>query len=169
MKNIIIGVVVVAAVLGALAFFGLTPFGKEAVTEISGSPAGSTFNTAKVAAINFTPATPAASSTSLLNTDSSARYIQSGFASCSGVTGQGGTFTAATTTIPNLGVQGNTNSAETIIATTTAGAQFMYSASSTEGVISQTSRVWPSGTYLTFVDSNTNTGICTVGVDYLGS
>lgn len=171
MKNLLSGIIVIAAILGAFAFFGLTPFGKQIVQEF-GATAGSTFNTAKVAAVNFTPATSAASSTSMLNTDANTRYVTGGFVACQGVGGQGGAFTAATTSVANLGLQGNTNLAENIFATTSAPTiTFMYSASSTQPAALTTgiNFAWAAGTYLTFVDSLTNTGVCTVGVNYLAS
>lgn len=134
-----------------------------------GSPAGTTFNTAKIAAVSYTPSTSAASSTSILNTDTSTRIITGGFSSCNGTNGQGFTLTVATTSVASQGLQGNANYAENIVATTTTTSTNFYVGSTTEGVITNTSRLWPSGTYLSFVASAVNAGTCTVGVNYLGS
>lgn len=168
MKNYLIVIVVVAvlAVVGTLAY---VDGHKSEAIPVTASPVGSTFNTAKIAAINFTPSTSAASSTSILNTDSNSRFIVSNFVSCGGTNGQGFTATAATTTTSSNGLQGNTNYAANTVATTSVSSTYMYTASSTEGVIQYTSRIWPSGTYLTFVASAVNSGVCTVGVNYLPS
>lgn len=159
----IVALLVAAAIVGAYFYPGST------VVQLAGSPAGTTFNTAKVAAINYSPATAAASSTSILNTDTSTRILTDEFVSCTGANGQGATFTMATTTLANLGSQGNNNSAATVIATTTTTSQNMYSASSTEGAITYVSRLWPSGTYLTITASAVNSGSCNVGAHYLGT
>ena len=161
-------------ILGALVIIGLAGsyfvgFEYPQIPASFGSPVGTTFNTAKVAMTNYTPSTSAASSTSILNTDASTRYIVSSTVACNGVNGQGGTFTFATTSVANEGLQGNTNYAGNDVATTTTSSTFMYVASSTEGVPTYTNRLWPSGTYLSIVDSTTNQGVCTVGVNYLGS
>lgn len=135
------------------------------------SPGGSTFGDAKIAAISWNPATSAASSTSILNTDGSSRIIVSSFLSCTGQNGQGFTMTAATTTNPGTttGLQGSTNYAANDVATTTTGSSNMFVASSTEGVPTYSNRVWPANVYLTFLASATNAGNCTAGVYYLGT
>ncbi len=179
-SNYVLYAVAVGAILGAVAFFGLSPFGQSVVQQITqyGSPVGTTFNTAKVAAINITPSAIAASSTSMLNGDTSNRFITDDFWQCVGSNGQGLSVVAATTTIANLGLQGNANyiMANNFATTSTTNVVESIVASTTEGVLPGTSRVWPSGTYLTFVMGTTsnanfigNTGTCTVGVHYLAS
>ena len=101
-------------ILGALVIIGLAGsyfvgFEYPQIPASFGSPVGTTFNTAKVAMTNYTPSASAASSTSILNTDASTRYIVSSTVACNGVNGQGGTFTFATTSVANEGLQGNTN------------------------------------------------------------
>lgn len=163
--KIVFGVVI--AVIVGIGIYGAYQFPQ--IPASFGSPVGTTFNTAKVAMTNYTPSTSAASSTSILNTDASTRFIVSSTVACNGVNGQGGTFTFATTSVANEGLQGNTNYAGNDVATTTVASTFMYVASSTEGVPTYTNRLWPSNTYLSIVDSSTNAGVCTVGVNYLGS
>ncbi len=172
----LLGVLGIGAVLGTLAFFNLTPF-RTVVQQVFGatSPSGTTFNSAKVAEIVWTPTTNAASSTSILNTDSFARIITDNFTECSPF----GTSAAnndiailqikgATTSISGQGLQGNANYiASTTLATT---APDTYIASSTEGTIFGTSRIWPSNTYLTFTaNATSSTASCVTGVHYLGS
>lgn len=139
------------------------------IQSLGSSVTGSTFNTAKVAAIAWAPATSAASSTSILNTDANTRYITDSFVQCTGTNGQGFTMTAATTSVANQGLQGSTNYAANDVATTTVASQTMFNASSTEGVPTYTNRLWPSATYLTFDASAVNTGACIAGVHYLGT
>lgn len=143
-----------------------------------GSPAGTTFNSAKIAAVDITPLTAGATSTSILNTDASARYVASfGFAGC---TGQGTSFTypntnatglaaeliqVATTSVPNNGLQGNTNYALNMTVPTSS-AVYVQNSSSTPP---SNAGYWASGTYLTFTTNATNTGACIFEVDYVAS
>lgn len=120
------------------------------------------------ASVTMAPATSAASTTSILNT-SSDRNITDSFVECQGV-GTSGTSVAnlsvqaATTSVSGLGLQGNTNYAfNSNVSTSTAT---VYVASSTEGVIQYVSRIWPSGTYLTYIFNTTNSASCTVGSHY---
>jgi hypothetical protein len=157
----ILSVLIAAAIVGAYFFPTVTP------KVVFGSPNGSTYLDGSTVWSVYSPATAAASSTSILNNTTNTWYIISTFVACNGVNGQGGTFTAATTSIPNLGLQNNTNYIAQDVATTTTASLSMYVASSTEGVLTYTSRIWPAGTYLTFVDSTTNAGVCTPGANYI--
>ncbi len=164
LQKVAVGLVVAPAIVGGYFFPGAVQ------NQIAGtSPAGSTFSSAKIAAINYTTSTSAASSTSLLNTDANDRYITDEFIACYGVKGQGITITAATTSVSSLGLQGNPNLVTNIFGTTTTSSTFFYVASSTESAPTYTGRLWAAGSYLTFVASSTNAGICTVGVHYLAS
>lgn len=163
LKEGLVGVIMLLVIVGAYVYPRQSP-------QLAGaSPAGSTFTTSKEASVVYLPATSAASSTSILNTDANNRFITSGTVACFGTNGQGGTFTVATTTIPNLGLQGNTNYAENIVATTTTSSLLMYTASSTEGVLTYTSRVWPAGVYETVVDSAVTGASCTISLHYVPS
>lgn len=164
-----------AALLGAVAFFGLSPFSKEVTQQVFGSPVGTTFNTAKVVAVNITPSTQGATSTSVLNTDATARYIANyGMVGCTGVgtsqtdlTGTGLAallVQAATTSVANQGLQGNTNYAMNLTVSTST--TFVNSSTSTPSVMAG---YWAAGTYMTFTFNATNTAACTVEMDYLAS
>lgn len=163
----------------------------------AGSPAGSTFTSAKVAQINLSP-TNGATSTSVLNSDSSDRFVTDNFIGCTGatttyaaVTGSaltnlGWIIKAATTSTSAPAVVSNTNLVmNDAIATGTVAAGV---ASDYGGIVlvastsiatsspfvnnaaaaSQIFR-WAAGSYLTFFSNATNTAACTVGVHYLAS
>lgn len=160
-------------VLGAITYVGVT-FPQTSV--FVGSPVGTTFNTAKIAAINMTISTASATSSSILNSDASARYITDGFVACTGigtsltaVTGAGlatlqfQMATTSTSAPANLG----TNYSERVTLATSSAT--FYVASTTEGAIAGFSRYWDAGTYLTIQPNATNTAACTVGVHYLAS
>lgn len=128
--------------------------------------------------VTFAP-TNNATTTTITNNSGVDRYIISNVASCAGntsaftaVTGAGLAnlvFTAATTTGAITGNLANVNTnyiMNDTISTTTPWSQV---ASSTEGVLTGTSRVWPAGMSLTFSSNATTTAICTVGVEVVQS
>lgn len=144
----------------------------------AGSPVGATFNDGKVAQVNISPATLTSTSTSILNTDGSARWVADfGFTGCTTV---GNSFTsvtgtglaqwlvqAATTSVPNQGLQGNTNYALNMtVATSSTSAAYLQSASST---VPAQQGYWAPNTYMTFTFNATNTAACTVELDYIAS
>lgn len=171
------------AVLGAFAFFGLTPFGKTVVEQLAGSnqSAGATFNSAKVASIVMVPnaAGTNATSSSILNTDSTDRIITDAFVSCTkagsvfaqtsaGVANwtwkAGTTTTSAPATLDSV----NANSLAMSMNVATSATDDSYNSTSTyTGVFT---RRWPTNTYLSFAPNATSsTAACVVGVHYLGS
>lgn len=179
MKNTLIGIAIVGAVLGSVAFFGFSPF-ISMVTAVVGSPVGTTFNTAKIAAVEMTPLTASATSTSILNTDSSARWITSVHAGCTGVgtsnvlsTGAGlaqWLLQVATTSVSGQGLQNNTSLAGNVnIGTTTSFAQSASSTIASTGTKNTDFYYWDTGTYLTFTFNATNTAACIVAANYLPS
>jgi len=183
MKNLITPALLVVLVLLMVyvAFFKASP--------AYGSAVGTKFNSAKIAAVNISPATAAATSTSLLNTDDSGRWVQSGFAACTGtgtsltyLTGAGLTglkVQAATTSVSSEGLQGNVNYAMDLAIATSSS--YTNNATSTAQIASTTANgsftggtnplwtYWPSNSYLTFTFNATNTAACTVGVYYIPS
>lgn len=172
-KNI---VAFVAAVVIAGFIWGAYQYPKSVSQTIyQGSPSGTVFNTAKVAAANIAPSVIAASSTSILNSEASTRYVMDSFLTCNGTNGQGNSLQVATTSVVGLGLQGNTNYVANIFGTTTLSSTYYYAASSTEPTPTYTGRLWPTGTYLTFIYGSSTTGFfanngtCTVGVHYLSS
>lgn len=174
-KYIVIGIGL-ALILGGLGIF------LPRVDLISGlagtsSPVGTTNTTAKFYSIEMAPSTSAASSSSILNTDGTDRVIESTVADCNtvgtsqtyltgaGLTSTGWNLKAATTS--TAAQTGSTNYASNItIATTTPD---VFSATSTEGVITGTARIWPTGSYLTFTFNATNTAACVVGAHTISS
>ncbi len=142
-----------------------------------GSPVGTTFNNAKIAAVNMSPLLIAATSSSILNSDASDRWITDSGVACTGVgtsntitTGTGlasWTFQAATTSVASLGLQGNTNYAANITVATSSA--YVQTASSTPGVIGAISALWKAGSYMTFTYNATNTAACTPYVHYIAS
>lgn len=162
-KNIITGAVIIGAALGVLAFFGLTPFGQQIVQQF-GSPAGTTFNTAKVAqeVINTSTTTQL----SILNTDASSRIITSADIAIYGgaATGSVPTLTCATSSTATLGGQPAANkilAANLFALGTTTSNNMIYVSSSSPGITGTTTasflttgtnvwaRTWNSGSYMT--------------------
>lgn len=148
------------------------------IQQVAGSPAGTTFNSAKIASVNITPLTGTATSSSILNTDASARWIDSfGFAGCTGANtsytypNTSGTGLAnlliqvATTSISGQGLQGNTNYALNMTVPTSS-AVYVQNSSTTPA---SNAGYWAPGTYLTFTTNATNTAACVFEVDYLAS
>lgn len=175
MKNITNILIVAALILVGGLYFKHTVNNYSTNVQSVTSPVGTTFTTAKVAQINITPSTPAGTSTGMLNTDSSDRYISSMYGACSGVgtsftaytgaglTSLGFTVTGATSTTQAPNTISNTNTFVMKVATTTPDS-YASTTSSTD-----LSRVWASGTYYNFAFNATNTAACTVGVHYIGS
>ncbi len=176
--------VAVLSVMGALAFFGLSPYGKTVVKQVFGSPAGSTFGTAKFAAVAINLASPGANgtSTSIQNTDTSDRYVTDIKVGCEGVgtsqtayTGTGlsaltltvgTTSTAAPAAVPSNNIVGN---GTLTIATTTANFTVASSTAPAPNGITQVNNIWGAGMFMTFATNATNTAKCSVGVGYIGA
>lgn len=168
------GVVVVAIMVGGYFYPKYSmPVGTVSTTNTT------TFNSAKVAEVGFIPATAGATSTSILNTDSTDRVVIDSFYYCNVLgtsyvanTGSGLanlTFTAATTSTASPAALGNTALLlSSNVATTSAGAS-TYVSSSTTPYPDNSSRLWKSGSYMTFFSNATNTAQCVAGVHYLGS
>lgn len=162
-------------VLGAILWAGMT---YPQVKSVLGSAVGATFSDSKQVAVNMAPLTAGATSTSILNTDSSARWVADfGFAGC---TGAGTSYTypntnatglaslavqAATTSVPNLGLQGNTNYALNLNVSTSSA---VYTQSATSSTPTQAG-YWAAGTYMTFIFNATSTANCVVEMDYIPS
>lgn len=174
MTKIIISLVLAVVIGGAI--YGAYQYPQ--IPTIFGSSVGSTFTTQKMVAVNMAPLTAAATSTSILNTDSSARWIADfGLAGC---TGAGSSFTypnnsgtglaalliqAATTSVANQGLQGNTNYALNMTVSTSSPA-YTESATST---LASNAGYWAPNTYMTFTFNATNTAACIVEMDYIPS
>lgn len=152
-----------------------------------GSPAGSTFNTAKFAGVVALLSTPGANGTSssILNGDTSDRYITALKAGCqvlgtSKTAYSGAALAALTVSVATSSTSGPaTNSNTNVVGTTamtigTSTPQFVSASStasngSTAPGSAYISNVWSAGSYLTFTTNATNTAMCTFGADYIGS
>ena len=165
--KVIIGIVAVGVIVGAYYY----PIATKEVG--AGSSVGTTFNSAKVAQVNISP-TNSATSTSILNTDDTDRWVTSNFAACTGlgtsytaVTGAGlaaVTLTSATTTTSAPATISNTNSIALTVATATPN--YMINTVLTTNTLTG---LWKSGSYMSWAFNATNTAACTVGVTYLAS
>lgn len=168
-KTILIVLILTLAIAGAYFFprFVQGPVG--------GSPVGTQFGTQKIASVAWSLASGSATSTSLLNTDQNTRIIDSSFLACEGFGSSRTAYTgaglanlivrAATTSTPAPSIVSNTNYASNLTSVPTTTPWGLIS-TSTEGILTGYSRVWPSGTYLTFFSNATNTAQCTAGVSY---
>lgn len=187
MKNTIIGVICVGAVLGTLAFFNLTPFRTIVQSVFGGTTgtAGNTYGTEKIAAIviNLAGTGQNGTSTSITNTDATDRYVSSVKIGCEGfpatITDYNGAkaslqvsigtttsaspsaFLSTAAVAQNLTVPTTTNSTLVAAATTTPAAFGLASTS--------VAFIWPTGTSMTFFWNGTTTAKCTEGVAYFGS
>lgn len=163
------------AVLILVAIYGAYEYPKAIQTVVVGSATGSTFNNAKLAAINMTPSSASATSSSILNTDSSDRIVTDSFVTCNNAntsnSGPAGgvvawNWLAATTSTSGPASLGaNTN--YTLQATVATSSVDAYIATSTMGAWM---RRWASGTYMTFIPNATSSSAtCNVGVHYLAT
>lgn len=183
MKNLITGIIAVGAILGVLAFFGLTPFGKQIAEQFGATaPANSTNGTQKQLLINGWNLANS-TSTSVLNNlgfDISASELQF---SCAGVgssqvaytggglTQTGLTLKAATTSTSFVG---NTPTSNTAVTNTNTIVSTTLSTTSPNTIVASTTPsiagnialddVIPNGTYVTFYTNATNTAVCNIGV-----
>jgi hypothetical protein len=171
--------VLVVIVLGAITWAGIT-YPQFVQPTGAASPVATTFNDAKVAAINFSPLATPATTTSILNSDGGDRLIIDGFVACTGIgtftnspAAGGGplanwTFLAATTSASTpANISALTNFVlNSNVATST---PVNYVATTTNPVLGNAGRIWASGSYLTFWVNATSTAACNVGVHYLGT
>ena len=176
--SLVCAVVITGAIWGAYQY-------PKAIQVVVGSAVGSKFSSAKIAAVAMVPSTRTATSSSVYNGDESARWIQSGFVSCAGVTTvytdltgaglAGWSISAATTTTDSQGLQANTNHALNLalgtstpwlnLASTTASTTYPSGFSTN---ILGLNGYWPASTYLTFLfNATSSTATCTVGVNYI--
>lgn len=166
----IVGILVLAVVGGY--------FYPKVNTNLKGtSSAGVSNSSAKVASITIAPLTASATTSSITNTDGTDREITDGFVTCQSVGSSRTYLTGAGLTSGGWGLVMSTSSSAvdakvnanyainfSSISTTTTR---VYSATSTEGVLTYVSRIWPNGTKLNMTFNATNTAACTIGVHYL--
>lgn len=151
------------------------------------STAGSTFGTAKYAGIAINLGAPGANATSssVLNTDANDRYVTAIKAGCevlgtsrtayTGTNLAALTISIATSSTAAPAANANTNIVGTTALTIATSTGNFVTASSTASTgasapgSTAVSNIWLAGSYMTFTANATNTGVCTVGVDYIGS
>lgn len=142
------------------------------------SPAGSTFNTAKIAAVAMAPATGSATSSSITNTDATDRYVLATEIGCQNIgtslTAYTGTglanllLTIGTTTVAGSNLAPWARIGQITVATATP--QSFLSASSTLlTATSSLAAIWHTGENMQFTWNATNTASCSVGIRYIGS
>lgn len=144
-----------------------------------GSPAGTTFLSAKVAEVNQGSIATAAATTSgasLLNNDASDRIVESVVVSCSGVgtsqtflTGTGLATLTLTVATSTSAVPNQTNEAVNELINAQVIATSSLNVFSNPTINNAQSRVWASGTYLNFHFNATNTASCLLGAHYVAS
>ncbi len=165
-KNTIVSVLVVL-LLGIGAFL----FGTSQNSAVQGvSQAGVINSSAKLYSTSMAPATASATSTSILNTDSTDRGIIFGVTSCSAVgtsktylTGAGlaALLVNVSTSTSAIYSNGGATKALSLTIATSSAWEEQFVSSPANGAVSF---VWPTGTYLNFTFNATNTAACTVGV-----
>lgn len=170
---------VVGIVIGLVAGFFL--FDSENVLSLVSTSNSTTFSSAKIAEVGFSPATGSATSTSILNTDSNDRIVTGSFFYCNnlgtsytaytgaGLTSLGVLFKAATTSTAAPATVSNVNLVLSATVATTSAGSSVYVASTTTPFPNDVGRLWASGSYMTFFSNATNTATCVVGVQYLAS
>lgn len=167
------------ALIGALivggAILGAYQYPKQVQPTLGSAAVGTTFGTQKIAQIVWQPSTDAASSTSLYNSDSNDRIVESVYYSCTGLTTSSTAvaallFKAATTSTsaPATGIGTNTNLLlGTTVATSTSE---LYVASTTPGLATSAFvRRWAAGSYLTFNSNALQSAVCNIGVQYMAN
>ncbi len=165
---------IVAALIVTLAIVGSYFFPSSEGILAGASPTGTTFSTQKLATIVFAPATTAATTTFLLNTDANDRIVEQAVYSCSGLTAvNNGSFISTgfqfyMSTSSTAVQTGNSNYVLiTSVPTTTPE---LFVASTTPGLTATAAfRRWAAGSYLQINANASTTASCVIGVNYLAS
>lgn len=170
--KILIGLVAVVAIIGGY-YFPKLDF------TAGSSPAGSSFNTANIAAVVVDLSAPGANatSTSLLNSDANDRFITGFRVGCNGVGTSRTAYTGAGLSALTLTIGTSTTAAPASfvgfanVATNftlgTSTPVLVVASSTTQTATSSLAARWSAGSYVTFTTNATNTAVCTFGVDYL--
>ncbi len=160
----------VSLIVVALLAIGAYFYPKSSSLVGAASPSGSTNCGRFGCEVSFTPNGTNGSSTSMLNNFGSDEFIVQSDISCEnvGTAGQpvsAWTLQAATTTVNANGLQGNTNYALNLSSIATSSTA-VYVASTTEGVLTGFSRIWPQNTYMTFnFNATSSTAVCGLGME----
>lgn len=152
------------------------------VVKLAGtSPSGATFGDQKIAMVAVNLANPGANgtSTSILNTDSNDRYVESSRVGCENVGSSKTAYSGTALAALQFSVGTSSTAAPTSIVpfafvasavnlSTSTGSVF-FASSTLATATSSLAAIWPTNTYMTFTFNATNTATCTVGVSYFGS
>ncbi len=146
------------------------------------SPSGSTFASAKFAAVAINVANTGANgtSTSILNTDTNDRYVSAFKLGCSGIGNPLTAYTGAglaswkvqigtTSTAAPVSFSSNIAISNTGFVIGTSTTNIMIASSTLLIATSSYATLWPANTYMTFFFNATTTGTCSIGLDYFGS
>jgi hypothetical protein len=170
--KIVVAALIVGAAIGLVlghSFWPTTQFQSVA----GSSPAGSDFSTSKEYSTVMNLSSSTGTTTSILNTDTNARYVTSVFADCQGVGTVSSsvaalTFTMATSTQSYAG-------STTVLSVSPATGYVTLATSSTVSTVASSTwqtpypQLWAPATYLNIFTNATNTAVCTVGVHTVAS
>lgn len=175
----IVGIIVLLAVLVGGYFY---PKYYQNVQVQGVSTAGATYGTSKTALAVLTLSTTAGSSTAILNDSAVDRYVTRSYAACQGLGTSFGwpnaaasfldslrVFMATSSTANQAGATTTSNWVANLTISTSSPTGVAYVGSSTEPFPNVVTHIWPTNTYLVMTSNATNTGTCTLGVDYIGS
>lgn len=143
------------------------------------NPSGTTYGSAKFAGVVADMSTTSGTSTSILNTDATDRFITSWKFACEGVgtsqtayTGTGlaaWTVKVATSSTASPATLTGAASVANSFTLATGTTALLVSSSTPQTATSSFAAIWNAGSYLTFSTNATNSAVCTVGGDYIGS
>jgi hypothetical protein len=145
--------------------------------ELITSPAGTTFSSAKVAAINISPQSITSTSSSIYNADASDRIVTDSFVTCSGLGNMFGSDTAGVAAFQwYIGTSSVAAPTASLAARTFLAGNFTVATSSTDGFTASSTytgtvvfgRRWNAGSYMVFqTNATSSTAVCQAGVHYL--
>lgn len=172
MNKALIGLLIV--VLAGITWAGIT-FPKQ--IQFGASATGSTFGTAKIAEVVMAPQSRTATSTSILNSDSSDRVVLDAGVNCSGLSNMFGSTSGGLSTYqwyagttssaaPTASIASNALLAMNVAVATTTSAGFTATSTYTNPY----ARIWGAGTYMTFQTNGTSSAtVCQPFVHYIGT
>ncbi len=173
-NKILIGGLAIGAILGTLAFFGLTPYGKTVVKEVFGAPTGTTWSAnSPDNGIIMAPATGSATTSSIVNNSGSDLLVTQVNVGCEGLgtsltAYSGAALAALKLTIATSSAAAIPTTVSTggvaILTIATSSADFVLATSSPSTATSSANLVWNAGSAMVFGFNATNTASCHVGV-----
>lgn len=168
-------------VVGIIVLMGVAVLGFARITNdesvaVTASPAGATFNTARVAAININPIDITSTSSSMLNSDANDRIVTDAFVTCSGLVTTMSGMSGAVADFRWLAATSSTAAPIPAITNVFAAMNMAVATSTSDGYAATTtytspfSRRWNTGTYLVFqANATSSAATCQAGVHYLST